>query len=655
MPLFKALLNKIRTASRRAWKFAFPLDYPTAIRKADGPESHLRKYLDYYRKLRAPGFAVLVTGEWGVGKTHQVLHALDEDQYFYISLYGLRTAEELRSAVFAQMFPSRHRIKGFVDDAKQAMRDASGFLAFGSLTPAFLGAFLDQNVLNDRVLVFDDLERSRIPTKVLLGVINHYVEHSGCRAIVIMHESKVLDSYFNDSKEKLFGQTLQAVPQVAEAFESFMKPQRGTKFGRFLAPFETDVVEIFNRSGASSLRLLKYLIEDLRRFHEGLDERHCSHRAAMDEAVKMLSVFSVEVRQNHISPMDLTDRAKSAYGEKDSKVALACVRYGAIDLTSTTLQDNLLTQMLVQGIYDPEQIRSSLDQSYHFLVSKEAPPWRTVINFDHIEDDKVQAAVEEMNKQIEELDAVEPGEMLHILALRLMMAEQGISGSNPDKAVVDAKTYINAMLDAGNIPPRPLSYTWKRERYSGHDGIGFWVVPSMQSHFKDIVEHLRNAQETALDRKLAAETPALLDQLLDGEKFYEKVVSTYTGNNPYAQVAILDKIEPQEFVAAWLKAPKKAWYWIGSAINDRYKASFQIEELRQERSWARQVVALLNEEASKLDGFSKFRLLRAIPKAVNDDDEEPVIAGKIGDLQSDGVEPAIKNAAAKTRRKGPDR
>ena len=46
-----------------------------------------------------------------------------------------------------------------------------------------------------------------------------------------------------------------------------------------------------------------------------------------------------------------------------------------------------------------------------------------------------------------------------------------------------------------------------------------------------------------------------------------------------------------------------------------------MKELHAERSWAVEVVALLYEEAAKLAGFAKFRLLRAIPKSVAEDEE----------------------------------
>ncbi|MBY3386309.1 hypothetical protein [Rhizobium laguerreae] len=564
----------------------------------------------------------MVTGEWGVGKTYQVRRALDEDEFHYISLYGLRTAEELRSAVFARMYPMRHRIRGFVGEAKQALRDASGLFSFGSLTPALFGAFLEQGVTNNRILVFDDLERSLMPRKILLGVINHYVEHSGCRVIVIVHDGKILDSYFNDSKEKLFGQTIQAFPQIDHAIRAFRKPFEGTKFGEFIAPFLDDILKMFASSGARSLRILKYAIEDLRRFYEVIDEKYRDNAEAMAECVGMLTVFAFEIRNGTLEQDDLRDRIRSKRGEGESALALVSERYQVVDLASPTLQDDLLVQMFIQGVFDSDAIRNSLEQSRHFLVPEETPPWRTVIEFDNLDDVTVQTAVDEMNRQIEELEPLRVGEMLHILALRLMMAEQGISGKTREQSVAEANAYIDAMFEKDQIPPRPLSYDWRLERYSSHDGTIFWVSDDMRPHFDRIVSHLRHAQEAALDKWLIGQVPAVIELLLDGKEFFEKFVQTYKGNNTFAHVAVLDKIPPEQFVAAFLNAPKRGWYWIGNTVDQRYKSSFQMKDLEPERPWAVEVVKLLKEEAAKLEGLARFRLLRALPKAVGQEEPE---------------------------------
>ncbi|TAX87427.1 ATP-binding protein [Rhizobium leguminosarum] len=641
MSKITSILKRISHQSRKA---VFPADFrppiAAAVRKADGPPSALRAYLDYYRKLEAPGFAVLVTGVWGIGKTHQVIHSLDGDEFFHISLFGLRTAEELRSAVFAQMFPARHRIKALAGEATQSLHAASGPFALGGFAPSLLSAFLDREVTAERVLIFDDLERSRMPLKVLLGVINNYVEHFGCRVIVIVHDKKLVDPYLTDAKEKLFGQTLEALPQIDRAFAAFVAKYQHLPFGDFLAKWKQDVLDIFHKSNQPSLRLLRYLIEDLRRFHQVLDERFSKHEHAMAEAVKMISVFSIEVRAGAMIANDLTDRERQA-ADADSKIAQANARYGTIRLESNTLQDTLLTDMCLRGIFDANDICRNLEASVHFLAPGEDPPWRVVINFDKLDDEKVAIGLSRMNAQIAAREEIAPGEMLHILALRLMMAEHGISDQSPNEAVQEAMAYIDAMDELGRIPPRPLSYDWRHERYDAWGGIGYWVSEPMKPHFKQIVDHLKVVQEAALERRLQEALPGLLDTVGQGEKFFEKLVTTYTGNNPYAYVAILDTVDPQSFVKLWLAAPKSAWYWIGSAISERYKASFQSEALRRERPWARQVVALLEVEVEKRDGFARLRLSRTIPRSVGgpeDDLEDKPIIVTVGTVSGEPVE-----------------
>lgn len=41
--------------------------------------THLTDYLSYFQTLKSPGYAVLVTGDWGVGKTHQVRQSIPKD------------------------------------------------------------------------------------------------------------------------------------------------------------------------------------------------------------------------------------------------------------------------------------------------------------------------------------------------------------------------------------------------------------------------------------------------------------------------------------------------------------------------------------------------------------------------------------------------
>lgn len=71
------------------------------------PASHVDSYLAYYVGRLEPGYAVLVTGGWGSGKTHQIKQVLPHTHAYYVSLFGLDSPEAIEGQVFAAMYPGK--------------------------------------------------------------------------------------------------------------------------------------------------------------------------------------------------------------------------------------------------------------------------------------------------------------------------------------------------------------------------------------------------------------------------------------------------------------------------------------------------------------------------------------------------------------------
>jgi predicted ATPase len=76
--------------------------------------SHVETYLDYYFSLpHAPGFAVLLKGKWGSGKTWFINKYCEKfkdnkdnkQKCLYISLYGMTAFSEIEDAFFQQLHP----------------------------------------------------------------------------------------------------------------------------------------------------------------------------------------------------------------------------------------------------------------------------------------------------------------------------------------------------------------------------------------------------------------------------------------------------------------------------------------------------------------------------------------------------------------------
>src|ERR1700722_11777661 len=186
---------------------------------------HVWEYLTYYLNLtHVPGFAVLLSGPWGVGKTYLLKAFLKEKfgedaaQYVYVSLYGLSSIEEIDDALFQAAFPV---MTGTA--AKVTGRVVKAGLKFLKVDPGEWNIKDFLNKFKAKIYVFDDLERCEAPINKVLGYINQFVEHGGAKVIVLANENEIgSDKDYVRRREKLIGKTLHVKSVFDEAFKHFV-------------------------------------------------------------------------------------------------------------------------------------------------------------------------------------------------------------------------------------------------------------------------------------------------------------------------------------------------------------------------------------------------------------------------------------------------
>ena len=69
---------------------------------------HIKEFLDEYLQIEKPGFAVLIKGAWGSGKTYFVKNYIEhqlklnnkELKPIYISLFGVSSKEEIDNRIY---------------------------------------------------------------------------------------------------------------------------------------------------------------------------------------------------------------------------------------------------------------------------------------------------------------------------------------------------------------------------------------------------------------------------------------------------------------------------------------------------------------------------------------------------------------------------
>ncbi len=155
---------------------------------------------------------------------------------------------------------------------------------------------------NQRVIIFDDFERAKMPPVELLGYINPLVEHDGCKVIILANEAEIKDEdgEYKQKKEKTIGQTLEVVADAAAAFPAFLAEVDTRDLREFYTRHQKEIEILFSDSGLDNLRLLKQFLWDFEKYWATLTERHRRHDAAMLEVMLLLCALTLELRSGRV-------------------------------------------------------------------------------------------------------------------------------------------------------------------------------------------------------------------------------------------------------------------------------------------------------------------------------------------------------------------
>ena len=255
--------------------------------------NHIITSLNSYKENPDPRYALMLKGKWGCGKTYLVNQWIEDTfenpekkddvvlEPIRVSLYGMTETEQITKAIDKQLHPFLYskfakvgvgllKIAGKVvlrtdfDFNSDGHNDATLSTSLDSLS--FL-ASKDKDINPDslKLMVFDDLERSHIPMKQLLGYINYFVEYCGCHVVIVGDESKITDEQdkkiLDDFKEKTVGKEFEVEPDIDAAIVHFVNEVPEVKW----LNNQTDTIKkVFIASQCNNLRILRQSLYDFK-------------------------------------------------------------------------------------------------------------------------------------------------------------------------------------------------------------------------------------------------------------------------------------------------------------------------------------------------------------------------------------------------------
>lgn len=599
----------------------------------DAPNLHIEEYLKYYYSFdQEPGYAVLLKGKWGTGKTwfiNETLKSLTKQngKYLYVSLYGVTSFEEIEDEFFKQLHPllssksmalTGKIAKGLLKATLKIDLDGDG-KADGSVSAQAPELNLPDYLTNTSgfIIVFDDLERASIDLESLLGYINHFVEHQGYKVIVVANEEEILahqeqrDDFklaYRRIKEKLVGKTFEINPDLRGALVNFISEVKDTDAQALFNNNINLISEIYENSQYQNLRHLKQALWDFERFLSFVSSDASSKDGLLEHLLKIFLILSIEIKSGCILPKDIS-KFKGEYFssllDRDSKkkeetpYQRVSKKYKNVSLRDLLIEESAWVDFFDKGCCAEERVQESLEKSEYYRTEN-TPDWVRLWHSMDLSDDEFSTAFESVEKDFSDMRFPELGVVRHVVGIFLWLSKIGLMKKTGREIIEFSFSYINHLKETGNLN----SEVSNRPRFREHEswgGLGFHEKES--DEFKELNKYIEGLSEQAV----IEDYPTAGDELIllineDPDLFYRKVVLSNDSENIYYEIPIFQYTDSEKFVEAFVKAIPNSRNTICYAFSKRYKFDNFKASLLPELEWLRDVIKLLEEKRQLFDG-----------------------------------------------------
>ncbi|CFQ30654.1 P-loop NTPase fold protein [Yersinia bercovieri] len=566
--------------------------------------NHIIDNLNYYLNTSTPEYAFMITGGWGAGKTHFIesfikeynKNAIDNqsgNKIIKISLFGFKTTSSIDEMIFQSLHPLLgHRYTKLAGNIlKGALKLGCKIDINGDSKPdvdinasldkiKFSEIFSTNTDSGEIIIALDDLERTDIPLKEILGYVNYLVEISKVKVILIANE-KILhekDKSFEDKtkevyskfKEKVIGKTFQIKHNIDNVLDSFLDESECESLKR-----HRDVIKnIYIRSDDTNLRKLKQSILDFGYIANYIDEEQLKNEEYSSLLIRVFFALSLEIKSGELSESELR-KNEPFKNEKPNSDDSNNVFY-KYDISYRNLYvGDLWADILFKG--DASNLKSATDELVYFKQQKnnEHPLWFKLWNFSTLNEEQFISLTNQLLLEFNSLQEEEHQVYLHKLALIIYFSKNALISKEIDEINNTVYEYIKTYKDGWAI----LDNRSIDDIVFGNN-TGYSYYNDSDEDFRKLFNLLRSERKSISD-KLKRQTEIIraneiFTYLAQGNKD-ELINILYTENQfkPF-----FNKLNAEDLVKILLQSSNYITSYFNYIIKERYTSRDTLNDLR---------------------------------------------------------------------------
>lgn len=558
--------------------------------------TNIETFLDNYLKDPDPQYAVLLTGDWGCGKTFFIRRWIEkvsakadaeELKPLYVSLFGLSSTKEVTEAINHALFPilDNKYFKAFskfgqvlgkvVLKCDFDVYGTNGSVNF-DINPLMQLFSDDSTIKGQRFIVFDDLERCNINVKEILGYINQFVEHHSFKVVLVCNSNefeKSDEEIFEKFKEKIVGRTFCIQHDTKAAIKAFVNE---TPVQEFTRNHQEAIFHAFLVSGSSNLRVLRQAIRDFNDIYSRLifdvnNEYH--NEVILGSLVQFIAIYAElnekekdiieNLRAFHIEGLNL-DTNEKRQDENKERLKKLEEKYERLNSSYHVSVLNVPSvEAIVKYYAEGEDIAGFINER---LKPKAKPEWERFQSFYELSDEEFEQCYETCVKLLQNLTGL-PEYIYPIILTMVDLDDEGVKPLDEDTKEL-AKGVLLAAIQSCNSAMSLRKVTGLYQNAAHHsytDNIQRPLRKEFNSYFFDLREERQ--------KEMLAETILMTECLT--EENLQKLMERQSDSVPdfsttYEDYPIFKDADPDKVAKSILTLSNKGKWMFVRFFNSRY-------------------------------------------------------------------------------------
>jgi hypothetical protein len=551
--------------------------------------------------MEKPGFAVLIKGDWGSGKTwfiEDFIGRKNVEDFIYISLYGLSDTKEIDDLIFEKLHPvlgSKPAV--IVGKLFQSALRLGLKIDIGGESDVKLDSSVPKIPISDftkrlksKIIIFDDLERNSLKPTILLGYINTFIEHQKLKVILVGDETKLMSNdanVYSDTKEKIIGNTFNIAPVSEAALRNFIIEIKDEKCKNLLLSTESKILKLFTTISYNNLRDLRQTLLSFEYLFINIDDKFKEDTEYFENLLMAYCYLSIEIKANKVTSQNWYNAIEVFFYKELSQKEFIKLSKEEQDKIKETASFNylfnrynlplghLLFEIVFNGIINSPDINTSIENSHYFkaknksLLSKFLTIWRSLNN---VEFEKIYL---DIMKEFNELKYCHPAEIIQFTDLMILFIDWKLIPLKMEELVQLVLNNIDEMARKDKLIKFDFGDGFPEE----YGGVGFSRRETKE--FNVIWQKLDSKLKRFKNSNNENEIKKMVESFPNSYEEFNKSLIYFGHCGKFGNDTILHSIDANMFLMKYLLIPNESKkYFIGS-LKNRYKLLFSNGEVRE--------------------------------------------------------------------------